>query len=205
MAKAFDLVEIVLLLNVLKRIKCPPPLILFIIHLFENRKLRIITEYGLLDCFQAGDDRIDQGETISILIWRIFYDSLRVRINNDPSLSYILKDCWPNNLALNTKEYWLKVGGIAFTDDTVWITNSQTEITCIIDISNSFYQLNDIKINGNKSELLVWNSKTLKDQLQITIGLDSNIIKADTLMQYSRYLAIYIHSKADNCHVERLI
>ncbi|GES76494.1 RNA-directed DNA polymerase from mobile element jockey-like [Rhizophagus clarus] len=204
MAKAFDSVEMVLLLNTLKRIKCLPPLISFIIHLFKNRKLKIITEYSLSDCFQTGDG-IDQEETIFPLIWKIFYNPLLVRINDDFSLGYILKDCWPNNLAPNTKEYWLKVREVAFADDTAWIMNSQTEMTCIINISNFFYQLNNIKINGSKSELLVWNSKILKDQLQITIGSDSNIIKANTLTQCSRYLEIYICSKANNCHVERLI
>jgi hypothetical protein len=39
--------------------------------------------------FHAGD-RIDQGEMISLLIWRIFYDPLLTRINDDHSVGYVL-------------------------------------------------------------------------------------------------------------------
>src|SRR3954449_12899010 len=78
----------------LQRIKCPITLISFIINLFGNRKLRVITAYGLSNYFQAGDG-IDQGETISPLIWRIFYDPLLTRINEDDMLGYNLSVKWP--------------------------------------------------------------------------------------------------------------
>lgn len=97
MAKVFDSVDMVPLSKAFKRIKCLIILISFIIHLFENRKLRIIMEYDLSDCFQVGDN-IDQEETISPLIWRIFYDLLLSKINNNTSLGYKLKDYLPTNL-----------------------------------------------------------------------------------------------------------
>jgi hypothetical protein len=75
----------------------------------------------------------------------------------------------------------------------------------IIDISSSFYNLNDIKINGGKSKLLVWNSKLPKDHLQIMIGSDNDTIKANSPTQCLRYLGVYIHSKAGNLYIEKLI
>jgi hypothetical protein len=139
------------------------------------------------------------------LIWRIFYDPLLSKINDDTSLGYEFKDYWPTNLAPNTNEFRLRVGGVAFTDDTTWIVNNKVEMMWIIDISSSFYNLNNIKINEGKSKLLVWNSKLPKNHLQITIGSDNDTIKANLPTQCSRYLGVYIRSKASNSHIEKLI
>lgn len=75
MAKAFDSVGMMPLKKALKHIKLPESAINFIINLFNNRKMRVITAYRLSDIFTAGDG-IDQGKVISPLIWRIFYDPL---------------------------------------------------------------------------------------------------------------------------------
>src|SRR5690348_7075714 len=47
----------------------------------------------------------------------------------------------------------------AFSDDTIWLGNSKTNLQKTINISNSFYRLNDIEINGDKSELLYIGTK----------------------------------------------
>jgi hypothetical protein len=73
MAKAFNSVGMAPLSKALTRIKLSPPAINFIINLFKNRKMKVITVYRLSNSFTAGD-RIDQGEVISPLIWQIFYD-----------------------------------------------------------------------------------------------------------------------------------
>src|SRR3989337_1678453 len=66
MAKAFDSVGLEPLKQALIRIKAPDELINYIIDLFHNRQIRIITSYGLTDIF-TGEDGIDQGKTISPL------------------------------------------------------------------------------------------------------------------------------------------
>lgn len=91
MAKVFNSIGMTSFKYMLFRIKCPYLLITFIINLFDNRKLRIITAYGISKSFIA-EDRIDQGKTISLLIWRIFYDLLLMHINQDISTGYTLDD-----------------------------------------------------------------------------------------------------------------
>ena len=45
----------------------------------------------------------------------------------------------------------------AFANDTIWIANSQQSLQNIINLSNSFFWLNNIYINGKKMEL-PWHS-----------------------------------------------
>ncbi|EXX56645.1 hypothetical protein RirG_214270 [Rhizophagus irregularis DAOM 197198w] len=85
MAKAFDSVGMFPLQKALERIKLPPTTINFIINIYKDQKIRIITAYGLTDAFTVRDG-IDQGEVISPLIWRIFYDPLLHRIQKDESI-----------------------------------------------------------------------------------------------------------------------
>src|SRR5437667_10725124 len=79
MAKAFDSVGLTPLRRALLRIKVPAHTINFIIDLFEQHQIRIITAFGLTEFF-TGHDGIDQGETISPLLCRIFYDPLLCQI-----------------------------------------------------------------------------------------------------------------------------
>ena len=79
MAKAFDSVGLISLRRALQQIKVPIQTIDFVTKLFEQRQIRIITAYGLTDVI-TGHDGIDQGETISPLLWHIFYDPLLCQI-----------------------------------------------------------------------------------------------------------------------------
>ena len=79
MRKAFDSVSIYALELSMRRIRLPESLITFIKQLYRDREIRVITDEGPTDYFTAGD-RIDQGEVISLLMWRIFYDPLLVKI-----------------------------------------------------------------------------------------------------------------------------
>ena len=85
MAKVFDSVGLTPLTKALKRIKIPSHIIKFIIDLFDRRQMRIITDYGFSEIF-TGEDGINQGEMISLLLWRIFYNPLLCRIQEDESI-----------------------------------------------------------------------------------------------------------------------
>jgi hypothetical protein len=67
MSKAFDSIGMIPLRHALTRIRLPQLAIDFIINLFQHRKMKVITTYGLSDELQAMDG-IDQGEVISPLI-----------------------------------------------------------------------------------------------------------------------------------------
>src|SRR5438105_4528280 len=111
----------------LERIKIPTNIINFIISLFYNRQISIITCFGLTQPF-TGNDGIDQSETISPLLWQIFYDPLLCRINDDSNLGINIKINWPSGIInkpiLTISE---KIAASAYMDDTIWIASSKSQ------------------------------------------------------------------------------
>ena len=191
MSKAFDSIGMVPLKKALERIKLPSTAVKFLINLFDGRSMRIITEYGLSDAFTAADG-IDQGEVISPLIWRIFYDPLLCRISQDPTLGYHMKVNWP------AVQHSCRISTLAYADDTAWIAPSKNVLQRTIDISNQFFRLNDIDINGKKSELLVIHPHRRKlpdSYLSIMMGSNPCEVKASQPSETIRYLGVWFASK----------
>ncbi|POG58120.1 hypothetical protein GLOIN_2v1790829 [Rhizophagus irregularis DAOM 181602=DAOM 197198] len=123
-------------------------------------------------------------------------------VRNDKNLGYKLNTNWPTIDFHNViaSETTLKASCIAYADDTAWIASNKDEITKIISISNSFFELNDITINREKSELLVWNTPKGTTN-EINMGTELTLIKANPPLKDARYLGIYIRSRAGQSHV----
>ena len=107
---------------------------------------------------------------------------------------------WPTNISYNlTKEISHQQAVLAYADDTTWIAKSKEELQRIINISNEFYELNDIEINSKKSELIVMNPDKKKvekeDQLAVIVGKNQNKVYAKKESDLARYLKVWISSK----------
>ena len=124
MAKAFDSVGLAPLKRALQRIKVPEQAINFLIELFEQRQIRIITAYGLTDII-TGRDGIDQGETISPLLWCIFYDPLLCQIQKGRR-DYIMEP--KRTLYHNERSFTYRASTSAFADDTLWLGPNKEDI-----------------------------------------------------------------------------
>jgi hypothetical protein len=129
-------------------------------HLTCVKDLQISTTcIGLTEPIKA-EDGIDQGETISPLLWRIFYDPLLCKIQEDPRLGYKMKCTWRPNLQTSEETtIQLRKATIAFMDDTTWIANSKENLQKTLDEAREFYRANDSQINNSKSVLIVINGK----------------------------------------------
>ena len=191
------------LAKALDRIKIPRSCRNFIVNLFKGRSMRVITEHGLSDPLTAGDG-IDQGEVISPLVWRIFYDPLLSRIQQDDSFGYTMNVQWPHlsSPASNTSyaSHSIRIAALAFADDTAWIANSKSNMDNIIAITNQFFLLNDIEINGAKLELLVTHSKLPRPDQTIIMGKDNTLIHSVDATDTIRYLGVWFSPKRNSNH-----
>src|SRR5260364_329095 len=120
MKKAFNSVSLLILEKALQRIKMTQILIIFIINLYKSRYMRVITSYGLMKEFIA-EDRIDQGEVISPLVWHIFYDPLLERVQRDKDLGFIVKVSNLNANGIVESSSSIRQEVLAYADDTTWI------------------------------------------------------------------------------------
>ncbi|KAG9292536.1 hypothetical protein G9A89_006907 [Geosiphon pyriformis] len=86
----------------------------------NNRNNRIITKFGLSDEYQV-QDGLDQGETSSPIMWRIFYDSLLCEVKEaNHSQGYKLTAEWKKwDNQTDTQYLLVSVNHLAFVDDTV--------------------------------------------------------------------------------------
>jgi hypothetical protein len=80
MSKAYDSVNLSLLVKALQRLQMPTQLVNIIANLLQNQSNQVITNLGLSPLYTV-QDGIDQGETITPLLWRIYYDPLINYIN----------------------------------------------------------------------------------------------------------------------------
>src|ERR1043166_6024624 len=80
MSKAFDKINIKRLQEACQRIGIPPSSINLITELHTSRLAKIITAYGLTSPVSIKSG-IEQGETYSPLLWKIYYDPILTYIS----------------------------------------------------------------------------------------------------------------------------
>src|SRR5260363_17052 len=96
---------------------------------------------------------------------------------------------------------------MAYADDTVWLAKSKSKIAEIIAVAEEFFEINDIKINDNKSELIVINSKTKKSTLEKSeeIQIGGVTVKTKEKEKTTRYLGIWLSEKKGKKYYTEII
>ncbi|GBB93797.1 hypothetical protein RclHR1_22300004 [Rhizophagus clarus] len=155
----------------------------------------IATAFGLSPSFQA-EDGIDQGDSLSPLLWRIYYDPLLTAITALPNKGYNMECVWPHNPRDpdTWKNFSHNIAASAYMDDTAWIDCTQNRIQHTLDIARSFYELVDIKINHKKCELIIINPSLPRPFLSVSLGTH----EGDTIhpiQTEARYLGVWISPK----------
>ena len=105
---------------------------------------------------------------------------------------------WPTDISRKTsKTKKIEVLALAYADDMTWVASSKDSLQNIINISNEFFELNDIEINGAKSELIAWRPGMKALTLEgIWIGTPSKYIEAKSAGESTRFLGIWINLKS---------
>jgi hypothetical protein len=104
---------------------------------------------------------------------------------------------WPTDIQRNTNSIQkIEVSTLAYADDTTWVALSKDSLQKIIYISNEFFELNDIEINGMKSELIAWkpNKKTDREE-GIWIGTPPKFVEVKKAHENTRFLGVWMNLK----------
>src|SRR6185437_5991599 len=190
MSKAYDTVHLPLLHQALIRIRVPLQLRELIINIFSDRQNQVITSIGKTQQYEVLDG-IDQVETISPILWRIYYDPLIYRIASLIE-GYQMSTQLPYQPTIITHN----TSVIAFMDDTAWVASNKQEMEQITKIATSFYEMANIRVNPSKS-ILIHNSK---DTQNSSLTFQDQIIKNIDRNEPFRYLGVWFsRGKSNTC------
>ena len=145
MSKAFDSVHIPLLKKAFKQIHLSEAITNLLVFLFQNRTNQVITSHGLTDSYKV-EDSIDQGETFSPILWRIYYDLLIHYI-------YTEHEGYKTTIPIPSSPRLIHTSVMTYIDDSMWIAHTKDDLSKILNIANSFYHFTNIQVNLTKSEI----------------------------------------------------
>src|SRR5215212_729055 len=197
MSKAYDLVNRESLIKALRRIKLPETFTTFISNSLKNRRNKIITDFGYTESFKISNG-IDQGEIMSLLLWVIYYNPLFTKIEKMKETSNI-------GYELGYKENKVSVTDLAYMDDSTWIAKKKSELETILNVADSFNEFNGIKVNKDKSQLIVINSTESIADTNITYGYNTTKIQPLRNNTSTRFLGVWISEKDNKNFVKNQI
>jgi len=181
MSKAYDSVHIPLLQHALTRLKIPINIQQLIINIHNNRFNSVITNFGPTSSYHV-QDGIDQGETITPLLWCIYYD---------PLITYIHSKFQGYNMSMtplpNTQHLTYHTSVLAYMDDTLWLAPNKHTLQQIVNSAESFYNMANITVNPTKSILATNQTKDPNP----TINFANTIIHTIPLKDTFRYLGCW--------------
>src|SRR3954454_23107923 len=128
-SKAFDSMDIRMLQLAMQRLKIPTGFIKLVSTLFTDRYNTVITAYGHSAPYKT-EIGIDQGETLSPLLWVIYIDPLLTVLNKEAFAPYVI-DSDPLASRVSTST-------LAFMDDTTLRSSSREDLLHPVDIALEF-------------------------------------------------------------------
>ncbi|GES90236.1 RNA-directed DNA polymerase from mobile element jockey-like [Rhizophagus clarus] len=205
LSKAYDRINLDLLILAMKRLNIPQIFQSTIINLFKGHKNSVIIGNHLTNSFDLRNGVI-QGEVISPILWVLYYDPLFEAINQTTYGRINLQANHPMNIydhqndtSIHSLQKNCKLLG--YLDDTTWLNSSISHLEEHLNIADEFYNFSNIKINKAKCHLLTNDQDCInKGSVEINFGptrINVDIIgKTDNLRILGAYFnAFNNHNK----------
>eukprot|EP00741_Cyanophora_paradoxa_P025789 tig00000396_g24886.t1 len=164
----------------MRRLNVPEGYIELHRNIFRRRRARAISGHGLSDEFEL-ECGLPQGGVESPLHWLIFYDALlcaQERLDQherqhgkktaktiehyahpesweEPGTAYVMGN--PRETDAAEREGRARVSGVAYADDTKWMSGSMRGLQAQADVAGEFFRLHDIEVNAKKT-IFTWNN-----------------------------------------------
>jgi ribonuclease HI len=170
--KAYDSVPLEAIQLSLKRIGAPDDLIELITTLHTTRQITIDTLHGKTDKIKPKIG-LPQGDKISCILWNIFYDPLLTRLKSEKG--YIMSE------KINIQE-------LTYADDLTIIAENTENLQKMVDITNDYLKMFNMKANPTKSTIV---SNQKHTNINITLN-DEKIEDVRKNNQLVRILGTFI-------------
>ena len=194
MSKAFDRINIKRLQDACRRIGIPDLEIKLITELHTSRLAKVITAHGLTPPIQIKSG-IEQGETYSPLLWKIYYDPILTFISQKYNDFFLkISSSSPLDIISNTPPTTITIPPLAYMDDTVWHCEHPETLQNILNDASALYNLNNIEVNPTKSDLLHISPKKSKIS-NYTFFYNNQTITPRKPEDIIRYLGIFYDGK----------
>src|SRR6266542_6636685 len=126
---------------------------------------------------------IDQGEVIFPLLWTIYYDLLFYRIKNLQQ-KYVASLYRLTSIdLLQYEQLKVECNLLGYLDDTTWIASFKEELEYMLSEADSYYTFMNIKVNKQKSILMMNNISHMINN-QIILKFDSEHIILSNTSKY---------------------
>ena len=120
------------------------------------------------------------------------------RIHHEPSLEFKYASNKTNSITH-------KIYNVAYMDDTTWLSKGKTEIEKQLDIAYKFNRYNGIKVNPEKSQLIIVNSSEKDEDNYVKYGKNTTIIKLLKKGDSTQFLSVWISDKNNKNFVKKQI
>src|SRR5437763_3765890 len=110
-------------------------------YMLTDRQTKIITPSGLTNPITIKSG-IEQGDPLSPIIWKIYYDPILTHIMENYEADLLtIKATQPEQIITSNNQHSIstKIPPLAFMDDTVFISKSKEGIERIASIANKLY------------------------------------------------------------------
>jgi hypothetical protein len=190
--KAFDSVGSSSIKAALERINIPKQIINLLMNMRRDRTADVITAGGTTDKYNI-QDGLDQGDPISPLLWKIFYDPLIAKVNKMRE-GYKMSASITNNFRTGEQQQKSEsLNNLVYMDDTTWVAGNGKEMDRILQMAEEFYWINDIQVNKDKTKLVIVNRKEREKKREVT--LMGTKIRAQEETKAERFLGSWIQGK----------
>ena len=132
------------------------------------------------------------------MLWTIYYDPLLQEINDSHGLGYTMSHFWrPDVLSSDQSSLSCTVSSQAYMDDTTWLAESKASLESTLTITDSFYVLNNIQVNKQKSVLMTTENTldpvTSSTDVTLSFGTESIVIAPTDPKESVRVLGVWIN------------
>jgi hypothetical protein len=93
---------------------------------------------------------------------------------------------------MEIKSLSISIPNSAYIDDTIWITDSRSKLKDIFDITQSFFDLNSMQVNLEKSFIVTSEATTIDISFHSTYLNSSVTILTKKPNESTRYLGVWI-------------